>query len=510
VHALVWNFGGWMRCLRLGLLILSSVALVPQFLINCVQASVQINSSDPDFSIVVFPDTQYYNGQYSYVFRDQANWVVQNRTKLNIKAVVGLGDIIDGGGYPVDKYGNVTGSCAVPPASNWQTQWQQAQSAVKILTGHGIYYQATIGNHDYDCEADRPQPRSATNYFHYFGPSLINPTAYLYDWSGQRTPSFYKIMKIGSTNYMILSLELFPRQSVINAAKNLIANFSGPVIVATHAYLANDGSAPGFSSTHAAGSAYPLCSGFPGSIYGCLSDSLASYKPSGGTDGISLWYKLVGAHPNIFMALSGHVRNPNPGNYPNVPSYNGVGYVDCQVQPWSTLCSTPYRPIQLLSDFQGQGNGGYFGYGYLRILTVSPSQKKMTVFTYSPSIANSPGGFPNGIPSFKKDTHNQFTLKFPNTFGGPKWEITHIKWPWDGGHVPLTFGISAMASGPDHVSGMQIYLDGAKYADYTNVSQLPASAQITLPGPGVHRVTVQSHDTTKSNWVKSVIYVMSP
>ena len=93
-------------------------------------------------------------------------------------------------------------------------------------------------------------------------------------------------MKIGSTSYMMLSLELFPRSSIVNAANNLISNFPGPVIVATHAYLSNDGSGPTFGSTFPAGSAYPLCSGFPSGIYNCLVDSLNSYKPvGGGTDG---------------------------------------------------------------------------------------------------------------------------------------------------------------------------------------------------------------------------------
>jgi hypothetical protein len=218
----------------------------------------------------------------------------------------------------------------------------------------------------------------------------------------------------------------------------------------------------------------------------------------------------IGAHPNVFMALSGHVRNPSPGNYPTVPAYNGVGYVNCNVQSWTTLCSNPYRPIQILSDFQGQGNNGYFGYGYLRILTVSPSKKTVSVFTYSPSIANSPENFPAGIPAYKSDSYNQFTVNFPNTFGGPDAEITQITAPLDGSHVPLTFGISAAAHGPDSAVSMQIYVDGIKYADYPNVSSLPSGTGITLPGPGLHRVAVQTYEHTKSAWVKSVIYVRNP
>jgi hypothetical protein len=112
-------------------------------------ANASIAPSDPDFSIVLFPDTQFYNGSYNYVFQDQVNWVVTNKAALNIKMVIGLGDIVDGGGYPVDSAGNVVGSCHTAPPSGWQKQWQQAQAAIKILTSHGITYQPTIGNHDY-------------------------------------------------------------------------------------------------------------------------------------------------------------------------------------------------------------------------------------------------------------------------------------------------------------------------------------------------------------------------
>jgi hypothetical protein len=501
-----------MKYLALGLLILSSaVWTIAPFRTNAQAAQPMIAKADPDFSIVLFPDTQYYNGQNSYVFQDQANWVVSHQAALNIKMVIGLGDIIDGGGYPVDNNGNVTGLCSTAPAATWQTQWQNAQAAINILNSHGIYYQPTIGNHDYDCEGDRPQPRSTTNYFRHFGNLSMPPTAYILDSARSRTPNFYKIMNMGSTKYMILSLELFPRPWVVTAANNLISSFNGPVIVVTHAYLSNDGSGPTFGNSMQPGSAYPLCSGFPGSVYTCRSDSLASYKPTGGgTDGIGLWYNLIGAHPNVFMGLSGHIRLPKPGDFPNVPAYNGVGRVDCNVQSWTTLCSNPYRPIQILSDFQGQGNGGYFGYGYLRILTVSPSKKTVSVFTYSPSVSGRKSKFPAALPAYKTDSYNQFTANFPNTFGGPDREITQITSPLDGSHVPQIFSLSAAAHGPDNTSHMQIYVDGTKYADYRNVNSLPTGTKVVLPRAGVHRVAVQTHDSSTGNWVKSVIYVTSP
>src|SRR5438270_2898002 len=114
-----------------------------------------------------------------------------------------------------------------------------------------------------------------------------------------------------------------------------------------------------------------------------------------------------------------------------------------------------------------------------------PVEEDRSVFTYSPSIAKSPGNFPAGIPAYKTDTYNQFTLNFPNTFGGPNAEVVHITTPLDGSHVPLTFGIAAAAGGPDNASHMQIYVDVAKYADYVNISSLPGGTNITLPAPGV-------------------------
>ena len=66
-----------MKYVALGLLILSSaVWTIAPFTTNAQTAQPMIAKADRDFSIVLFPDTQYYNGQNSYVFQDQANWVV--------------------------------------------------------------------------------------------------------------------------------------------------------------------------------------------------------------------------------------------------------------------------------------------------------------------------------------------------------------------------------------------------------------------------------------------------
>ena len=57
---------------------------------------------------------------------------------------------------------------------------------------------------------------------------------------------------------------------------------------------------------------------------------------------------------------------------------------------------------------------------------------------------------------------------------------------------------------------MQIYVDGIMQADYLNVSALPGGTTAKLPGPGVHRVAVQTYDNRKAAWVRSIIYVSNP
>ena len=77
-----------MKLLTLVLLILIGSAIwAPTFFLN-QPAMASISSTDPDFSIVLFPDTQYYNSTNAYVFRDQANWVVAHRAALNAARLV--------------------------------------------------------------------------------------------------------------------------------------------------------------------------------------------------------------------------------------------------------------------------------------------------------------------------------------------------------------------------------------------------------------------------------------
>ena len=77
-----------------------------------ILVSGALGQSD-DFTIVALPDTQFYSASYPQIFNQQTQWIRDNATALNIKLVLGEGDIVNGGGEI--------------------SQWQNADAAMKLL-----------------------------------------------------------------------------------------------------------------------------------------------------------------------------------------------------------------------------------------------------------------------------------------------------------------------------------------------------------------------------------------
>src|ERR1700757_4275919 len=65
-------------------------------------ASAQTPAPSPtpadEFTIVALPDTQFYSSLHPDIFAAQTNWIANHVQDQNIQLVVGLGDIVDGGG----------------------------------------------------------------------------------------------------------------------------------------------------------------------------------------------------------------------------------------------------------------------------------------------------------------------------------------------------------------------------------------------------------------------------
>ena len=174
-----------------------------------------------EFTIVALPDTQFYSSTYPQIFAAQTQWIANHTQDQNIKLVVGLGDIVDGGGD--------------------LAQWQNADAAVRLLDGK-VPYMMAIGNHDYDQNNPSGRTASTHNFNTFFGPArYAGASWYKGNFPAGSNENFYGVVNINGRNYLILVLEFAPRDAALNwAAGILSANQDKEVIVVTHMFTYSD------------------------------------------------------------------------------------------------------------------------------------------------------------------------------------------------------------------------------------------------------------------------------
>ena len=304
----------WIPLLLAGLLAMGGV---------CMAQTVQ----SPDFTIVALPDTQMYSQDFPANFTSQTQWIANNQSGLNIKFVVGLGDIVNVG--------------------NSTTQWNNAMASIGVMDTAGVPYALAIGNHDYNnsdafLRTDTYSDSSFYNQYvgisHYQGRSYYGGSTY----PPGENDNFYAVMTINGDTYLFLMIEYWPRDGAITWAQSVLAAYpNAKVIVVSHGYLGTDGFRTG-----------PHNCGGPGSW-------------GGDNNGEDMWSKLISQYPNIIMVLNGHLPNP-PQGHEFVQGMNG------------TLIN------EIMADYQDDPNGGN---GYLRILTFHPTLHTLDVQTYSPTLS---------------------------------------------------------------------------------------------------------------------------
>jgi len=294
-----------------------------------------------EFTIVALPDTQFYSSLNPQIFAAQTQWIANHVQDQNIQLVVGLGDIVDSGGD--------------------LTQWQNADSAVRLLTGK-VPYMMAIGNHDYDQNNPAGRTASTTNFNSFFGPARYTGAAwYKGSFPAGSNENFYGVVTVNARSYLIIVLEFAARDSALAWADAILkANQDKDAIIVTHMFTYMDNTR----------------------ISGCDLNSAASFGVGQDNNGEDMWWKLVRKYPNIHLVLSGHVVQGD-----------GTGRrMDLGVN--GNLVN------QILSDYQSDALGGG---GYLRIMRISPSLNRVNVTSYSPYL-----------DSFKTDDHNQFTVPYHN------------------------------------------------------------------------------------------------
>jgi hypothetical protein len=294
-----------------------------------------------EFTIVALPDTQFYSSLNPQIFAAQTQWIANHVQDQNIQLVVGLGDIVDAGGD--------------------LTQWQNADAAVRLLSGK-VPYMMAIGNHDYDQNNPAGRTASTKNFNSFFGPARYAGAAwYKGSFPAGSNENFYGVITVNGRNYLIIVLEFAARDSALAWADGILkANQDKDAIIVTHMFTYMDNTR----------------------ISGCDLNSAGSFGVGQDNNGEDMWWKLVRKYPNIHLVLSGHVVQGDGTGRRMDLGLNG------------NLVN------QILSDYQSDPLGGG---GYLRIMRISPSLNRVSVTSYSPYL-----------DSFMTDDHNQFTVPYHN------------------------------------------------------------------------------------------------
>ncbi len=312
------------------------------------------------FSMILVPDPQSYTkfAANQPLFDLQTAWIAQNIDRLNIKAALFTGDMVEQNGkqisYPLpnDYNGDQTG----------RQQWEAVSRALSRLDNR-LPYVVAQGNHDigHITATDR----------HSLAPEFIRPERNIKfekclvstcpNWEGVHTMenSAYEFIDKAWGKILVITFEFAPRDEAIEWAKQLTeseAYKNHKVIILTHSWL-------GTAGNRIAKEGYTL-------------------SPCNWAEAV--WQKLVYPSKNICLVLCGHT-----GAAPKI---------DGDVAKTNFKPTSSYRvdkaadgrniPQMMFNSQQGDGDwNGNGGDCWLRILEFKPDGKTIGVRTFSPMFA---------------------------------------------------------------------------------------------------------------------------
>jgi hypothetical protein len=198
----------------------------------------------PEFTIIVLPDTQHYSEAFPAVFTSQTQWIVNNKAARNIVFVTHEGDIVE--------------------HNNLLSEWQAANASMSLLDGV-VPYGMGPGNHD--------QPTTLYNQFFPYTRYQNQP------WYGGHFQNLndnnYQLFSGGGIDFVIVHLQFCPPVAAVTWASSVLQAHPNRIgIMTTHGYL--DGAAQR-------------------TVGGCASTQY-------------LWDGLAVPNPNLHFMLSGHVH----------------------------------------------------------------------------------------------------------------------------------------------------------------------------------------------------------
>ena len=349
------------------LLILALISLCAAAMAQAPKGEPQIPvypqlQDEKSFSMILVPDPQSYVkfAANQPLFELQTAWIAQNIDRLNIKAALFTGDMVEqngkliSAGIPNENNGDQTG----------RQQWKAVSRALARLDNR-IPYIVAQGNHDIGHITATDRHTVAPQYIYperniKFEKALV---ATCPNWQGVHTMenSAYEIQDKEWGKLLIVTLEFAPRDEAIEWAKELTASKrfeNHRVILLVHSWLNNRGE-------RIAKEGYTL-------------------TPCNWAEAV--WQKLVYPSKNISLVLCGHT-----GTAPKIEK----DVLSTDYSPTSSLRTDKRADggevVQMMFNSQ-QGDGDWNGNGgdcWLRILEFLPDGTTISVRTFSPLFAQS-------------------------------------------------------------------------------------------------------------------------
>jgi hypothetical protein len=172
-----------------------------------------VAATDENFSIILFPDTQNMVSSNPQMWQSMPAWVKwakENNSSLNIKAVIGLGDVTN---------------------SANEIEYSEAVKGWKVIKDSGLIYMPTRGNNgDMDDSL----------WDLHFGPKYFAGKTWFGGYDGSTTSCYYvKLENVSKKyKYLVLAVGPYPNTTQLLWAQDILnANRNSKVIVVAHSYL---------------------------------------------------------------------------------------------------------------------------------------------------------------------------------------------------------------------------------------------------------------------------------
>lgn len=198
---------------------------------RALPATAAVAAAPGTFSLAVIPDTQQevFGGDTRFANRTQ--WLVDNRSALNLAFVLHTGDLV-----------------------NWDTpdhaQYEIGRNAMQKLTAAGIPWIPAIGNHDTAAvcpggsacpgQSARVNLRGTATFNRYFPVASFPAVNGTYEPG--KVDNTWSTFSAEAMDWLVLNLELWPRADVVRWARDVVAGHpQHNVILVTHSYLTAGG-----------------------------------------------------------------------------------------------------------------------------------------------------------------------------------------------------------------------------------------------------------------------------